>query len=87
MTKRALVITLGLMSCGPTGAAQSTECARWIACYEALPGSIKGSQDSAYGPDGTCWKHEATVAATCTENCNSNTMQRAMDANAPAACK
>lgn len=86
---RARVARLALLAClalGCGGATQSAECAKWVACSDALPGSVKGSQDRTFGPEGTCWS-TSSAAATCTQSCEAATLQRAMAANAPPECK
>lgn len=79
-----LVIGL-LMGCGSTG--QSTDCMKWVACWEALPGSTPGGQDDAYGPNGACWQSTPSNAAACTSSCKNAIMAQAQMTNAPEACK
>jgi hypothetical protein len=75
-----------LLACG--GAIrQSADCAKWVACADALPGAVKGTQEAAYGLDGTCWKSSPQLADQCTVTCRDAVSAQAMMANAPAECR
>ena len=75
-----------VLACGPLGG-QSMECAKWVACSDALPGATKGSQDDNFGPNGLCWQGSAMSATQCTQSCKDALAQRASQPGAPAECK
>lgn len=75
-----------LCACGALGR-QSAECARWVACADALPGAVKGSMDAAFGPNGNCWQNMATMAQQCTQQCKDALAAQGAMPNAPAECR
>ena len=82
---RTLLVIALLSGCGSTG--QSRDCAKWVACWEALPGSTKGGQDAAYGANGVCWQSTPENAANCTSACREAMMAQSLMQNAPVECR
>lgn len=84
--KLPLVATLALLGCG--GGGQSSDCVKWVACWEALPGNPAGGQDPVYGPNGACWSNPAdpTIAKNCATACKNALMAQSLMTGAPAAC-
>ena len=58
-----------------------------VACSDALPGAIQGSEDASYGPTGQCWRGTAADADKCTAQCQRALASEQTQSNPPAACK
>ena len=86
MQVRVALALLLLCSCGALGR-QPAECARWVACADALPGAVKGSMDAAFGPNGNCWQNMAQMAEQCAAQCKNALAAQAAMPDAPEACK
>ena len=86
MTRLYLLLLLLATACGGYGK-QLPECARWVACAEALPNAVKGSMDAAFGPNGNCWLNDAQAAQNCVNQCKSALAAQGAMPNAPEACK
>jgi hypothetical protein len=88
MTRICCFMLLLLVACG--GAiSQSADCKKWVACADALPGAVKGAQDAAYGPAGTCWTSTSSpdIPRQCTTVCRDAVAAQAVQPNAPAECR
>src|SRR4029078_4234589 len=63
-----LAVALLLVACGKL--MQSDECARYVACAEAVDATSYRVVNGEYGPNGTCWVSGQGTADTCTMVCD-----------------
>ena len=50
---------------------QSKACKDFITCYEATGFVSRGSLDTTYGPNGSCWTISQAAVDSCTSSCAS----------------
>jgi len=64
----ALLVAALAIGCGKL--MQSDECARYVACAEAVDATTYRVVNGEYGPNGTCWVSGQGTADTCTMVCD-----------------
>jgi len=67
VTLKRLFFALAL--CGCNGITQSPECARYLACVDAVMDGGSASYPS-YAPNGSCWSTSQGDAEQCTAACS-----------------
>ena len=84
MTRALGLLSLGLLvACG----GQSPECKKYLECANAVLEGAGDSQNSRYGPQGSCWSTSVEAADACTRTCKSAVAEVVAAGNAPAACQ
>ncbi|MBL8950735.1 MAG: hypothetical protein JNK82_08170 [Myxococcaceae bacterium] len=67
MRRLALTLLFVLSACSRIE--QSPECARYMACVEAIMAGASVAYEGSYGVNGTCWSTNQNDADTCTLAC------------------